>query len=252
MGESSEEKDIQAYLDILNVLGNVKSIKGNLLRFNIIGAALSAYHAYFHQRSRIDIPQVTLKIDRSPSGKAIYRHVTRNSYLPPACQALTILELPHTYDLYTKSRSRQSFRTNITKTKKLGLVCRKVGSDEFLSCVKRLIIEGSDIKYLDLLQKACTAQHVELWVCSKQDGQEIALALLTVNNKTALLNYLCSSSKYQELYARWALSGAIIKDLIGQKIEYLLAERVIDTDLGNVYFQRRLGYKPAMITLVKN
>jgi hypothetical protein len=185
---------------------------------------------------RLRLPAVTISLTRTARGRLIAEHFAiREHGRPRYRHAQGVLPLPDEFSDYLRGRHRQALRTNLAHARRAGLTVRVVTDPHWTP--------GS----IDSRAPHLSPGPVEHWTALDRDGRPVGNAIVSVDDRVALLHGLVAG----ERYARWLLHAAIVERLCG-RCELLLtnSDAVYRIAPGARHFQQLLGYRIATLRVV--
>ena len=191
------------------------------------------------------LPRLSITLTERPTGQAIRAYLLQRGRLRIRNRLLAqgVLELPPTMAEYRKGRQRQAMRTNVTQAERLGMHCEQLETELERHAMGDWFCSEpwQTAKFSDL--------HRTCWVVLNSNNRPIALASVTVAAETAILWSIITIGSPE----RWLLHTQIVETLIGTGVRVLLIDGpgALRLDPGLQYFQRRLGYRIAHLTLAR-
>ena len=189
------------------------------------------------------LPLIQVKLKNDVSGAAIKHALSARVYGLRTSYATTVLELPTNPLDYTKGRVRQALRTNVTKTKSLGMFCERVVENSLKLQLEKAVRNRITFKYLNCFLEEPDSADFENWVGCDRNGNPIAFARLQLSGDTALLKILAAVEQWPGALIRWDLSATIYQSLSRRGIKHVIEGSALSANPGTAYFQDRLGFR---------
>ena len=180
----------------------------------------------------VGAPPLLVELTASPSGELIRDYLmARWRGVRPHVRAQTILRIPSVGGPMLNGRRFRAARTNITRARHEGLTCRELPGLERRRVLRELTHPESILDWsVD-----------RWWVCEDRDGSAAGLALATVDQDWALLNFLIA----RRHTARYLLHTHMVFSLQACGVKYVThrGPNALMMAPGIRYFQARLGYE---------
>jgi hypothetical protein len=161
-------------------------------------------------------------------------------------RASAVLALPADEASYLRGKSRQALRTNVTRAREAGVICRAVPDvGEQASLVATIAAARGPSEPLDYLMGDFVGVDAhEFFVAQDRDGGLINLCVAVIDVDVALIAYHVSLPGHPEMSnGRYMMSLHLINECIRRGARLLLIETSpLDLDPGLAYYQRRLGF----------
>lgn len=173
--------------------------------------------------------------------------------VPDRRAAVAVLAVPRDPAEYITGHKRQALRTNLAHARKQRLVVREITDGaEQLDCVKRVLDAREDRwldDYRDWLQQVVDAGLVRVFAGFAPDGTVLTVSVVISDPPWALLRLFVSVEGKLSSYSRYATHACTVEALSKSGIHTLLVDTVFDAPPGVRYFQARLGFELANITV---
>jgi hypothetical protein len=192
------------------------------------GGALASF------RILLRAPRLWVELTDSPSGELIRAYlIARRRGIRSHLYAQGVLTLPPGDVPLLRGRRFQAARTNVTRARHEGIVCRSLPEPDRPRVLSELNESTS------LLDRKVD----RWWVAEGSDGHAVGLALVIVDVQWAMLKIL-AAERYE---ARYLLHTHVVGELRASGVRYLFAEcqNALALPAGLQYLQARLGYEIA-------
>lgn len=198
------------------------------------------------------LPRVSVSVSDSAAGDAIRSRlserrlgVARNRF------AHGVLVLPASAADYSRGRSRQAMRTNVTRAKGLGMTCEPIPEGERIAVIEAFLAgfkgDAEQAQREIGWWRELPDSHNQWWTVRDGSGAPAGVAVLIRDRETAVLRVLLGSSSE----ARWLLHTCVVESLCEAGVRHLLtySPNALALDPGLQSFQRLLGYTVARLKL---
>ncbi|HEX8086010.1 MAG TPA: hypothetical protein VF529_17085 [Solirubrobacteraceae bacterium] len=191
-----------------------------------------------------ELPWMHLWIGSGPAADEIWRRTgPRVCALTGRRPARAVLIVPPDPADYLRGRTRQALRTNRTRSRRLGIACRRVdgGAEKRALLLEHLRSRREDVDTFEREQRI-RVEDAEVHV-AERDGAIEAIAMVYVAAEAAYLAYLRAGldERYSSA-ARYALSAAVTQSLSARGVRAQISGSALGVDPGTAYLQQRLGY----------
>jgi hypothetical protein len=180
------------------------------------------------------LPTLTVRPSRSEGGDRLRRRFPNAGRLLPAIAlAQSVVEIPVTESAFVAGRRKQALRTNVTRSRKMGLSCRLVGSPDE---IRKLGINPMPDQVVV--------------VAEDLDGRPYSRASATVDSTWAYLDFFVK--KYDQTdraEPRYLLFLMLMDELRQRGIQYLWSNSNLHVADTVRYFQYLVGFDPANLIL---
>lgn len=175
-------------------------------------------------------PRAYVVLSGSSAGQALEQYFSRRSLgVMPAtrfCQG--VLLLPRDHADYLRGRRRQALRTNLRRAAAAGIRCEVLRDpadafDEISKvwhCQWRSLSEAEFETRLNDLRESVARAEVTIAVARDAHGRPLAMAAAVIDDTICLIKHAVATSHE----ARWALHDYVVRLLIAQRVQYLLAD----------------------------
>jgi hypothetical protein len=204
------------------------------------------------------LPAIVANPSDTPGGRAVRRILAaRASYgVPGRLLGTAVLEVPETGADYLEGRRAQTLRRKIRSAERRGLEVRRIDDP----AERRALVEAADRaeqSHADPSYRVPTPRNQDLldhdvWlVVEDSQGGPLLLAVAPYDGEFATLRYfrtLGAGDAHSD--ARYLASGALVAELAGRGVRYLLDTATpAEQTNGLRHFQRMVGFRYARVKL---
>ncbi|SDO98960.1 hypothetical protein SAMN05660199_02941 [Klenkia soli] len=201
------------------------------------------------------LPSSTIPVGPGPAGTEIARWFGGSARISPWARApVAVLDLPATTAEYLSGRPRQAMRTNITRARAAGLTCTPVldeaGRRAVVGDVARMRAQDPAAM---VLEQGIEEVRSHMLVARTEQGEAVGLAEVVVDGPVAGLATLVTAPGNPAGAAlRYLLHLAVVEHVLERQVRVLVVSgSMLLTPAGTRYFQRRTGFVPARVRLVR-
>jgi hypothetical protein len=168
---------------------------------------------------------------------------------------VAVLQVPGTLAEHLAGRPRQALRTNVSRARTAGISYRTVTADDERRAAVRAV---AGLRHQDpgamIRDRGDGDAPSRMLVATTADGESVGLAEVVVDGTSAALTTLVTAPDSPAGPAlRYLLHLAVVEDLVGEGVELLVVSgSMLLTPAGTRYFQRRTGFVPARVRLVRD
>ena len=202
------------------------------------------------------LPVVDLPMGPGPHGDEVAGAFGGAARFAPQDRGpVAVLRLPPTVGEYLAGRPRQALRTNISRARAAGIAHRTLTDPDERRAAVRAV---AGLRHQDpgamVRDRTGSDAPSRMLVTTTSDGDPVGLAEVVVDGPSAALATLVTAPDSPAGPAlRYLLHLAVVEDLVGQGVELLVVSgSMLLTPAGTRYFQRRTGFVPARVRLVRD
>ncbi len=172
-------------------------------------------------------PTERISLSGSTAGQALDAYFKQRSLgiVPRKRFCRGVLLLPPDHAVYLRGRRRQALRTNLRRASTAGVYCevfthRERALNETLEVLQRQWGEAAFVARVGAVDSFLTRSDATLAVARDEQGRPLAMAAVLIDDEVCLIKFAAATSHE----ARWALHDHIVRELIGRRVRYLMAD----------------------------